>query len=168
MPSLRVINERGEVETVDVTTGGVTIETDDGELFRPAVVERIEFDHEGVISHISHANCNRYENRRESDEKPDIVIEGVVTEEQLEQLKELDQDSDLRLVSDIHDGPIAVRRTTVEQTADLVEFIPDGGEPSLSFGFQITVRVSQHHDSVATVDMSNTVFGHVSDEVVDE
>ena len=167
MPSLRVINESGEVETVDVTTGGVAFETDDGGVFQPAIVERVEFDHEGIMSQITWKNCNRVSNRREADQKPDIVIEGVVTEDQLETLKELDRHSDLRLVSDIHDGPVVVRRTTVEQTADLVEFIPESGEPSLAFGFQLQVRVSQHHDSVTTVPMENTVFA-VADDVLDE
>lgn len=168
MANVTIVNENGEVEAVEVTTGGVVFEIDDGEMFRPAVVERLEYDHEGIVSQMTWDSCNRVENRREGDRKPDVVIEGIITEEQLEPLKGLDQQQDLTILSDLHNGPVAVRRTTIEQSNDLVEFIPDGGEPSLAFAYQLQIRVSQHEDSVATVPMENTVFADVADEVVDE
>ena len=168
MPSVRVIDESGEMRTLEVTTGGMTLELDNGEEFSPAVVDRLEFDHEGVMSQITWKACNRVENRREADKKPDIVCEGIVTENQLKNLKLLDGQSDLVLTSDLHSGPVAVRRVIIEQTADLVEFVPDSGEPQLAFAFQVQMKVSQYEDSVTTVPMDNTVFAETADAVLEE
>jgi len=146
MPTITYVNDEGQVVEEELTSRRVTfveggddqIDQSEGE-FRPAVVERLEYDHEGQMSSITTV-CGETENRRESDEKPKIIVEGIVTESQIPQMQALKQLDAVTLVSDLYQGQVEIRRVTIEQTTDLIEAEFDDGETELIFAFQIQLR----------------------------
>lgn len=138
MASIRVINEAGELEVQEVVSRNATVSPSDRADFDPAVVQRVEYDHTGQSSSITSV-CGETENRRESDEKPDMTIEGVLTEDQLETAKSLQEGEEITLVSDIHQGNVFVKRLTIEQTPDLIHYIENGTE-QLAFHFQLQLK----------------------------
>lgn len=138
MASIRVINEAGELEVQEVVSREATVSPSDRPDFTPAVVQRVEYDHTGQQSSIT-TTCGETENRRESDEKPDMTIEGVIVEDQLEPIKQLKEGEEITLVSDVHQGQVFVKRVTIEQTPDLIHYI-ENGEEQLAFGFQLQLK----------------------------
>lgn len=143
MAIISVIGESGQLEEVEVTTEGVVIEYDDGTRFAPAVAQRVEYDDTGQMSKIvNKTKCREVstEVRREGDDKPDIAIEGILTEEQLQDAKGLKSQRELTLVSDLYRGQVTVKRVTIEQNNDIIHFTPDGGETQLAFPFQIQLK----------------------------
>lgn len=165
MPTIRYTNDNGEVVEEKVLSRRVTffegtpddeVEITDGDAglgvfneatiseesqgeFKPALVERLEFDHEGQMSSIT-TLCGETENRRESDEKPKIIVEGILVEGQVKQLREIQNVDELTLISDLFQGQVQVKRVTIEQNTDVIEFIPDGDTAKLAFPFQIQLR----------------------------
>lgn len=141
MAQITVINENGEQETREFQPQDqVAIQhVYDDVDFRPAIVERLEFDHQGGMSRITTV-CGETENRRESNDGPEIVVEGIVTEDQLETLKSIHDGEEIILVSTIESGEVIVERVTIEQNNDIVEYIPDGGEAQLAFPFQLQLE----------------------------
>jgi hypothetical protein len=160
MPEIRYVNDDGETVQEEVLSRRVTFfegslnddditvdngvfdtatVSDDVGQFRPAVVERSEFDHEGKMSSLTSV-CGETENRRETDEKPRLIVEGILVEDQLPQFREIQRANELTMVADIYQGQVEVKRVTLEQTTDIIEFIPDGGDPQLAFPFQLQLR----------------------------
>lgn len=138
MASIRVINEVGELEVQDVISRGAVVSPTDREDFEPAVAQRVEYDNTGQTSSISSV-CGETENRRESDEKPDMTIEGILTQDQLETAKSLKEGEKITLISDIHQGTVFVKRLTIEQNQDLIHYIENGTE-QLAFTFQLQLK----------------------------
>lgn len=143
MASIRVINEAGELELRETVSREASVyrydESDElQDQFEPAVVQRVEYDHTGEMSQIRSV-CGETENRRESDDKPDMTIEGVLTSSQLETAKGLREGEKIRLVSDIHQGDVFVKRLTITQESNLVHYVEDG-EEELAFSFQLQLK----------------------------
>lgn len=142
MALLRVINENGVEEEVRVSDSNTSLVVEEGTTeteFTPAVVQRVEFDGDPDMSTIT-TTCGEKENRQESETKADLVIEGVITDSQLQDFKNLDEGDRITLLSDIHDSEVIIKRISIEQKADLVEFVPDGGESELAFSFQLQLK----------------------------
>lgn len=138
MPTVRVVADDGTIHAKELDSKGVTLDTDDGTI-EPAVVERIEYDHKGGMSKITTV-CGETENRRESDEKPDITIEGIVTETHKDDIKYINEGQNLTLISDLDTGDVIVDRVVIEQTTDIVEFLDNSGNPKLAFPFQLQLK----------------------------
>lgn len=142
MPTLLVINENGDQQQVTVTAGNTTIIVEQNNAndfeFQPAVVDRVEYDHEGQMSSITTV-CGETENRRESDEKPKMVVEGIVTKDQLPTLKTIKRGDTITLISDVHETDVTVKRVSIEQNSDLVAYIENGNR-QLAFRFQMQMR----------------------------
>jgi hypothetical protein len=138
MASIRVINEAGELEVQETVSREATVSPSDRDDFSPAVTQRVEYDHSGQSSSITTV-CGETENRRESDEKPDLTVEGILTENQLEQAKSLREGEEITFVSDVHSGNVFVKRLTISQEADLVHYIENGDE-QLAFTFQLQLK----------------------------
>jgi ABC-type lipoprotein release transport system permease subunit len=138
MPSVRVINEQGEEVEQQVVSRSASVVPNEGETFSPAVVERVEYDHSGQSSSITTV-CGETENRRESDKKPDMTIEGVLTEPQLAEAKELKEGQQITLISDVHQGQVFVKRLTITQEPDLLYYV-ENGEEELAFSFQLQLK----------------------------
>jgi hypothetical protein len=136
MASVIIVNELGEQTQQEVISREFLVEVEDGTNFEPAVTERVEYDHRGQTSSVTTV-CGETENRRESDEQPDITAEGVVTQDQLQPLKDLKRGQRITVISDIHSGQVLVKRVTIEQSGDIVSYIPDSGEEKLAFSFQL-------------------------------
>lgn len=160
MPRIRYVNDEGETVEEEVLSRRVTFfegtpdtdteadgvgifnevtASDDIGEFRPAVPQRVEFDHEGDVSSVTTV-CGETENRRESDQKPRIIVEGLVVEEQIPQIRQIQRAEQLTLISDLFQGEVEVKRVTIEQNTDRIEFIPDGGQAELAFPFQLQLR----------------------------
>jgi hypothetical protein len=143
MAQLRVIDENGNeqlVRVADSNTSLVVEETGDTQTeFVPAVVQRVEFDGDPNMSSITTV-CGEQENRQESETKADIVIEGVVVQSQLPDIKNLEEGQRITLLSDVHDSEVIIKRISIEQSADLVEYVPDGGQSELAFNFQLQLK----------------------------
>lgn len=142
MPSITVLGEDGGIVRQEVLSRNIAIYggTDDDtevEELNPSVVQRVEYDHSGQTSSITSV-CGDTENRRESDEQPDITVEGVIIEEELNDIKGLKNRDEITLVSDVHSGPVYVKRVTIEQNTDVIHYIPDdSNEEKLAFVFQL-------------------------------
>lgn len=145
MASIRVINDNGEVETQKVLSRGASVIPADREVFDPAVVQSVEYDHRGGSTSVTSV-CGETENRRTSDKEPDITIEGVITDDQIPAAKGLKKGEEVTLVSDIHQGEVYVKRLTISQSTDIIHYIPDGEKnEQLAFTFQL--QLGQPGDS---------------------
>lgn len=158
MPTIKIRNEEGEVVEEEITSRrAVLVEitedepdflfegldqlsfTDVNVILEPAVPQRIEWDHEGEMSNIM-TNCGETENRRQGNKGPELTFEGIITEDQLDSAKTINQGDNVTLVSDIHQGPVEVRRATIEQNNDIISFKEDGGGEKLAFPFQLQLK----------------------------
>lgn len=157
MPTVKIRNENGTVVTQELLSRRVAVFTDEFEfsgveednstddfdidfdeqegIFYPAVAEEVEYDHEGAVSSIT-STCGETENRRESDEQPDITIQGVLTESQLPEIKALKEGEQTTVISDVHSGRVLVKRVTITQSTDVID-IRMNGETELAFTFQL-------------------------------
>lgn len=139
MTSIRIVDEVGEVVEREVLSRDAAVipEDDNLERFVPSVVQRVEYDHKGQTSSLTSV-CGETENRREGDNNPDITIEGIVTTDEIPQAKQLKEGQEITLVSDVHQGQVFVKSLTIEQTQDLIHYIPDeSDEEQLAFTFQL-------------------------------
>lgn len=139
MASLIVVDQNGREVEQEVESRNVAIVTE-SQRIEPAVVQRVEYDHEGGISQITYSSCSRTENRRESDKGPDLAVEGVVGEEGKDALKTLHHGQNITLVSDVETTSVVVKRVTIEQNTDIIHITPDGGEEQLAFPFQLQLK----------------------------
>lgn len=149
MPTITIRGEDGGVVEREVVSRNALIAefaddpeegTDDLDpILEPAVPQRVEWDDEGEMSSITTV-CGETENRRNADKGARMVLEGIITDSQLQDAKEIRRGDNLTLVSDVHSGPIEVRRVTIEQNSDLIEFTPDGGTSDLAYKFQMQFR----------------------------
>lgn len=105
-------------------------------LFYPAVVNSVEYDHEGQMSSIT-STCGETENRRSGDNLPDVTIDGIITESQLQDAKTLEQGQQITVISDVHSGNVLVKRVTITQSTDVMYYHTDGGDEELAFSFQL-------------------------------
>lgn len=140
MVELEIV-ENGEVVRREAVSRKAVVSPSDGQDFDPAVVQRLEYDHSGQTSSIS-SECGETENRRETDEEPAMTIEGVMTEDQLSQAKQLEEGQEITIVSDIHQGSVFVKRITIEQNTDIIHAYIDG-EEKLAFPFQLQLQQPQ-------------------------
>jgi hypothetical protein len=156
MPTVRVVNDDGQIVTQEVLSRNCSVlkylREDDGERvfedeFSPSIVQRVEYDHRGQSSSVTSV-CGETENRRESDQQPDITVEGIIKESEIPSLKDLKRGDEITLVSDVHQGQVYVKRVTIEQSTDIIKYVPEGGdEEELAFSFQL--QLGQPGDSPA-------------------
>lgn len=164
MPRIQYVNDQGDTVEEEIlsrrvtffegapssdniavggNTGVSTIDdaavSDDTFEFRPAVVERLEYDHEGAMSSLTTV-CGETENRRETDEKPRIIVEGIIVEDQVPRLREIQTINEITIISDLFQGLVEIKRVTLEQNTDIIRYIPDNGNEQLAFGFQLQLR----------------------------
>jgi hypothetical protein len=138
MATITVRREDEGIVEEKVISRSATLIPSNQDPFEPAVVQRIEYDHEGQMSQIT-TECGETENRREADNKPNMTVEGIITESQLGAIKSLKRGDEITLISDLHQGEVIVRRTTIEQNTDIIEYT-EGGETELAFGFQLQLK----------------------------
>lgn len=138
MVLITVVGEGGE-EQRELLSKSFTVARGDGPDFEPQIVQTVEYDHTSKESQIT-TECGETENRRESDDKPDITASGIIGKSQLSNIKDLRKGQEVTVVSDIHSGPTYIRRTTISQEADLVSIQTDGGNEELAFKFQLQLK----------------------------
>ena len=132
------IVQDGEIVRTEAVSRNAVVSPSDREDFEPAVVERVEYDKSGQTSSVS-SECGETENRRETDENPAMTIEGVLVEEQLPQIKSLEEGEKITIISDIHQGDVFVKRVTIEQNTDIIHAYI-GGKQYLAFPFQLQLK----------------------------
>lgn len=140
MASIGIINEQGqEVERRVTSREGSFDTTATGEI-SPTIVQRIKFDNKGIMSSIT-TECGETENRRQSDQKPTITVEGIILEDEIDGLRAIQNDEEITFISDIYRGEVNVQRLSIVQKEDLLYFKPDGSnEKHLAFNFQIQLK----------------------------
>jgi hypothetical protein len=138
MARIKLVNDAGEiVEEELISREARVIPSDDGiSEFSPSVVQDIEYDHKGSTSSITTV-CGETENRRNADELPDLTIEGVITEPEIPDIKNLKNGEQITFISDIHSGDVYVKRVTINQSTDILSFVDDSGNEELAFAFQL-------------------------------
>lgn len=142
MTSIRVINEYGEEVQKEIFSRGVTIV--DGDMYNPDdeikldAAQRVEYDHQREVSTITTV-CGESEARNESDDPPELTIEGTVGQDNMYRLKNIDRGQEVTVVTDLHYSSMLVRRVTVEQSSDVLS-INRNGEEELAFSFQIQLK----------------------------
>lgn len=142
MKKVEIVDETGVEHEVQVDSENAYFEMDDHSLFVPAVVEEVEYDQTNEISKTvkqSGLPCESTELRHEYADKPDLVIEGIATKDQLEPLKKLSDQRQPVFVSDLFSGSIAVSRVTIRQTTDTIYYTASGGKRKLAFKFHCQV-----------------------------
>lgn len=139
MANITIINDDGQQVEREVVSREVTVIPEDGPTFDPAVAQNIEFDHRGIMSSITSV-CGETENRRMGNNLPQVTIEGVLTESQLPEAKNLRRGENITLVSDVYQGEVIVNRMMIEQTTDLLTYQSQGGEEELAFSFQLQLK----------------------------
>jgi len=146
MAVINLIGDGGEQVQCRVISRDVVVETEPdvegaGFVFEPSVVQRVEYDHRGQTSSITSV-CGETENRRESDEKPSMTIEGIMVEDELGTAKSLKEGDEVRVVSDVHSGRVFVRRLSIEQNQDVtsINVNEDGCGFELAFPFQLQLK----------------------------
>lgn len=127
-------NSAFPVRQTDFSAFDINFDSREG-IFYPAVVQRVEYDHQGAVSSTSSV-CGETENRRETDEQPDITIEGIITAPQLSDIKTLKNGTRTTVISDVHSGKVLVKRVTIEQNTDIIE-LEINGNAKLAFAFQL-------------------------------
>jgi len=148
MPQIEVVTNDGVVQQQVISRDAAIIPSQNDQengvgRFEPAVVQSIEYDHEGDSSAATTV-CGETENRRTSDENPEITIEGIITEEQLDTIKSLKRGDEITLISDIEQGQVFVRRVTINQSSDLIGYLPDGADKAqLAMNFQLQLKKPQ-------------------------
>jgi len=157
MPTIQIVDDTGTVTETEVISRGAAILTDvqavnvgteiptfedindeNPDVFVPAVTRRVEYDNKGVMSSIT-TDCGETENRREADEKPNITLEGIITESQIPAAKSLKSLNKIILISDIERGEMVIERVTISQDTDLLSYITNGNE-ELAFSFQMQLK----------------------------
>lgn len=145
MPTITFVNADG-IEVTREVQRNVTFYDGVGEdrdvFVQPAAVTRVEWDHEGGMSSTTTV-CGETESRRDSDEGPKLVIEGVVgtdlDDDQVDLLKRLNEPDPLFVVTDIERGVYEVKRVTIEQNNE-IKRISLRGQDSLAAEFQVQLR----------------------------
>lgn len=139
MSRIKFLNEEtGKIDKERILSKDATLRTDNVGDISPAVTQMVEYDHSGQTSSVS-STCGETENRRESDQKPDMTIEGILVNDQLEDFKALKEGQEITLVSDVHQGKVFVKRLTISQEAELISYI-ENGEEQLAFSFQLQLK----------------------------
>lgn len=167
MATVTIINENGGMVEKEVSSERGELHLENGDIFKPAVVERVEYDHKGAMSQIHHQNCHKTENRREGNLRPNITMEGIVIVEQLETLKDLHEQDELTLISDLYRGEVTIRRVSVEQNTDIIHFTPNGDETQLAFTFQLQLKEGVAPLASSNIDPSDTAAGFVSEAIAE-
>ena len=109
--------------------------TENQQIFRPTLTQRLEFDEKGKQSQTTTV-CGDTVNRREGSNLPELTLEGIITEDKVAQMKALKRRSNPIFISDLYKGEVYIKRVTIEQTSDLLYWVEDG-EKKLAFNFQL-------------------------------
>jgi len=119
--------ENRSLENVDTT--------ENQQIFRPTLTQRLEFDEKGKQSQTTTV-CGDTVNRREGSNLPELTLEGIITEDKVAQIKALKRRANPIFISDLYKGEVYIKRVTIEQTSDLLYWVEDG-EKKLAFNFQV-------------------------------
>lgn len=139
MASIGVINDDGGVVERNVISRNASVEAESVGEISPSVVQQVKFDNKGQMSSIT-TECGETENRREGENQPNLTVEGVIVEDEIDQMRALKNEDNISFVSDIYSGDVIVERLSITQKPELQYYKPDGGEEQLAFAFQMQLK----------------------------
>lgn len=139
MANIGIINDAGEQIEREVISRKANIESEQVGSLSPSVVTRIKFDNKGQMSSIT-TECGETENRRQADKKPNIAVEGIIVEDEIDDLRALKNQTEITFVSDIFKGNVIVERLSIVQSQDLLYYKPNNGDKQLAFEFQMQLK----------------------------
>lgn len=142
--SITVVRADGTEEVIDVTTTTFSVKIDD-QLYSPVVTSEVEIEHTGETSEISD-QCGNTRRRAEADKGYALQVTGIVTSVRrannltLQMLRdEIGGAQQVRVRSDVIDGPFTNPKPTITQTSELVSYNgvqTDGDEQAFDFTLQ--------------------------------
>jgi len=138
MPSIGIINEDGVQVEQQVVSREASIESDARGEINPSIVQRVKFDHKGQMSSIT-SECGETENRRQADNNANITVEGLIQNDEINDLRSLKNEEEILFVSDIFSGNVIVERLSIVQSTDVL-YLKVGGEEELAFNFQMQLK----------------------------
>ena len=132
-----IIGETGEEQRREVSDSGLTFRRDDGTTVEPTITQRVEYDASGEDSTTTTV-CGETEQRKESESKPDLVVEGILSFPDMNAMKSI-QNQNVDVTCPIHTGEVYVKRLTIEDNAKLHKIYIDG-EDYDAYKFQTQLR----------------------------
>lgn len=138
MPSIGIINENGVQVEKDIVSREASIESDERGEINPSIIQRVKFDHKGQMSSIT-TECGETENRRQSDNNPNITVEGIIQSDEIRDLRSLKNEEKILFISDIFSGNVIIERLSIVQSTDIL-YLKIGGEEELAFNFQMQLK----------------------------
>jgi hypothetical protein len=142
MSSIGLTNDDGEQIEREVVSRKGSFKANVGDSatsISPSVVTRIKFDNKGQMSSIT-TECGETENRRSGNNKPNITVEGIITSDEIETMRSMKNEEEVKFISDIYKGNVIVERLSIIQTQDLHYYKEDGGPKQLAFEFQMQLK----------------------------
>lgn len=134
--NVEIIDENGVQRTAEIISREATIDTESVGTVEPSVVQSIKFDNKGQMSSLTSV-CGETENRREGDNKASITIDGLIRESEIDDMRALKFEPEIRFVSDVYRGNVIVKRLSISQDTDVLRFEPNSGDAELAFSFQL-------------------------------
>jgi len=139
MGTITLVTEEGTQEVQSFSRNCI-FNTELTGAITPAVTQSVDFDDKGKMTQIT-TQCGETENRRGGENKPNLTVEGIITEDQIEEFKKLKFADNVELISDVFNGNITISRLSISQNTDLVYYQEnDSAEKQLAFEFQIQTR----------------------------
>lgn len=139
MANIGIINDEGQQVEREVVSRNASIQSDTVGSLNPSVITRVKFDNKGLMSSVT-TECGETENRRAGNNNPNLTIEGIITEDEIDDLRSVKNQEEVSLVSDIYKGNVIVERLSITQTQDLLYYKPNNGEKQLAFEFQMQLK----------------------------
>lgn len=139
MANIGIVNDEGQQVEREVVSRNANLQSDAVGSLSPSVVTRVKFDNKGQMSSIT-TECGETENRRSGNNKPNLAVEGIITEDEIDDLRSLKNQEEITFVSDIYKGNVIVERLSIVQTQDLLYYKPNNGEKQLAFEFQMQLK----------------------------
>lgn len=139
MATIGIINENGEQIERRVVSKNANLRSEAIGSFSPTLVQRIKFDNKGQMSSIT-TECGETENRREGNNKVNLTVEGIIVQDEIQQLRALEAREQITFVSDMYDGPVIIERLSITQDPSLIYYKENNAEEQLAFNFQLQLK----------------------------
>lgn len=138
MARIGIIDDSGQEAEAEVFSKNATIQSGTVGTLNPSVVQSIKFDNKGMMSSIT-TECGETENRREGNNKAKVTVEGIITEDEVNEMRSLREQEQITFVSDIVQNEMIIERLSITQKSDL-NWIEINGQQELAFSFQIQLK----------------------------
>lgn len=142
MVTVSVVNNNGDVVEQELISRPASLKAENDEQSQaldPSIVQRIKFDNKGQMSSIT-SECGETENRRQGNDKAKLTVEGIITADEIQQMRSLKNKERISFNSDVFQGIVIVERLSITQENDLISISLTGEKEKLAFKFQLQLK----------------------------